>query len=111
MRMYRDIHLTIFIMIILTVVMLWPMEHPPLPQGNDKLVHLAAFAALSFPIAHTGRVSLLLVVTGASAFGGLIELIQPTFNRSSDLYDWISDILGVIVGIFLGSIYRWVRKH
>ena len=69
------------------------------------------FAALAFPLARTNRVSLLLVFIGASAFGGLIERIQPTFNRSADLNDWIADILGVMLGIALGLIYRRVRKH
>ena len=112
MRKYLDIPLTLIVTLILTVAMLWPMDQPPpTPKGIDKLVHLAAFAALAFPLARTNRVSLLLVLIGASAFGGLIELIQPTFNRSADLNDWIADILGVMLGIALGLIYRRVRKH
>ena len=112
MRKYLDIPLTAIVTLILTVALLWPMEQPlPAPQGSDKLAHLAAFAALAFPLARTSRVSLLLVFMGASAFGGLIELIQPTFNRSADLNDWIADILGVMLGIALGLIYRRVRKH
>ena len=112
MRKYLDIPLTLIVTLILTVAMLWPMDQPPpTPEGSDKLVHLAAFAALSFPLARTSRVSLLLVFMGAVAFGGLIELIQSTFNRSADLNDWIADILGVMLGIALGLIYRRVRKH
>ena len=112
MRKYLDIPLTLIVTLILTVALLWPIEQPlPAPQGSDKLVHLAAFAALAFPLARTSRVSLLLVFMGASAFGGLIELIQPTFNRSADLNDWIADILGVMLGIALGLIYRQVRRH
>ena len=112
MRKYLDIPLTLIVTLILTVAMLWPMDQPsPTPEGSDKLVHLAAFAALAFPLARTNRVSLLLIFMGASAFGGLIELIQPTFNRSADLNDWIADILGVMLGIALGLIYRRVRKH
>jgi VanZ family protein len=112
MRKYLDIPLTLIVTLILTVALLWPMEQPlPAPQWSDKLVHLAAFAALAFPLARTSRVSLLLVFMGASAFGGLIELIQPTFNRSADLNDWFADVLGVLLGIALGLIYRRVRKH
>ena len=112
MRKYLDIPLTLIVTLILTVAMLWPMDQPPpTPEGSDKLVHLAAFAALAFPLARTNRVSLLLIFMVASAFGGLIELIQPTFNRSADLNDWIADILGVVLGVALGLIYRRVRKH
>jgi VanZ family protein len=112
MRKHLDIPLTLIVTFILTVALLRPMDQPPpAPEGIDKLVHLAAFAALAFPLARTSRVSLLLVFIGASAFGGLIELIQPTFNRSADLNDWIADILGVMLGLALGLIYRRVREH
>lgn len=73
---------------VLTTVMLWPLEAPPpAPEGSDKLVHFIAFAALALPLARTGRLGLLPVFVGASAFGGAIELIQPTFNRSADVND------------------------
>ena len=112
MRKYLDIPLTLTVTLTLTVAMLWPMDRPPpAPEGSDKLIHLAAFAALAFPLARTSRVSLLLVFIGASAFGALIEFIQPTFNRSADINDWIADILGIMLGIALGLIYDRVRKH
>ena len=112
MRKYLDIPLTITVTTVLTVAMLWPLEAPPLaPEGSDKLVHLVAFAALAFPLARTGRFGLLPVFIGASAFGGAIELIQPSFNRSADVNDWVADIVGVILGIGLGLLYRRLRKH
>ena len=96
----------------LTVAMLWPLDQPPLaPEGSDKLVHLIAFAALAFPLARTGRIGLLPVFLGASAFGGAIELVQPSFNRSADVKDWVSDIVGIILGIACGLLYRRLRRH
>ena len=112
MRKYLDITLTIIVTLILTIAMLWPLEAPPpAPEGSDKLVHFIAFAALSFPLARTGRFGLLAVLIGASAFGGVIELIQPSFNRSADVNDWMADIIGVVLGIGLGLLYRRLRKH
>jgi VanZ family protein len=112
MRKYLDIPLTIIVTIVLTVAMLWPLEAPPpAPEGSDKLVHFIAFAALAFPLARTGRVGLLPVFIGASAFGGIIELIQPSFNRSADFYDWVADVVGVTLGIGLGLLYRRLRRH
>ena len=112
MRTYLDIPLTLIVTTVLTVAMLWPLEAPPpAPEGSDKLVHFVAFAALAFPLARTGRFGLLPVFVGASAFGGAIELIQPSFNRSADVNDWIADIVGVILGIGLGLLYRRLRKH
>ena len=111
MRTYLDIPITLIVTLILTVAMLWPLEAPTAPDGSDKVVHLIAFAALSFPLARTGRIGLTPVFVGASAFGGLIELIQPTFNRSADMSDWVADITGVVVGIICGLIYRRLRPH
>ena len=112
MRKYLDIPLTIIVTLTLTVAMLWPLEAPPAAQeGSDKLVHFIAFAALAFPLARTGRIGLLPVLIGASAFGGAIELIQPSFNRSADVNDWIADIVGVVLGIGCGLLYRRIRRR
>ena len=90
--------------------MLWPLDAPPrAPDGSDKVIHVLAFAALSFPLSRTGRLGFLPVFVGASAFGGFIELIQPSFNRSASINDWIADILGVTLGIIYGLIYRRLR--
>ena len=112
MRKYLDIPITLIVTLTLTIVMLWPLDAPPpAPDGSDKVVHLIAFGALSFPLARTGRIGLLPVFVGASAFGGLIELIQPNFNRSANMNDWIADILGVAFGIVSGLMYRRLRPH
>ena len=110
MRKHLDISLTIIVTAILIVAMLWPLKQPPpAPDGSDKLLHLVAFAILSFPLSRTGRFGLLPVFLGACIFGGMIELIQPSFNRSADLNDWIADMVGVAVGIICGLIYRRLR--
>ena len=112
MRKYLDIPLTLIVTAVLTVAMLWPINQPPpTPDGSDKVVHLIAFAALAFPLARTGRIGLIPVFIGASVFGGLIELIQPSFGRSADMQDWIADIVGVALGIVLALLYRRLRKH
>ena len=112
MRKYLDIPLTVVVTTVLTAAMLWPLEAaPPVPKGADKLVHFIAFVALAFPLARTRRLGLMPVFIGARAFGAIIELIQPTFNRSADLNDWAADTLGVLIGIGLGLAYRRVRRH
>ena len=112
MRKNFDILLTMIVTLALTVAMLWPLEAPPpAPEGSDKLVHFIAFAALAFPLARTGRFGLLPVFIGASAFGGVIELIQPSFNRSADINNWIADIIGVVLGISCGLLYRRIRRR
>ena len=112
MRKYLDIPLTAVVTTFLTVAMLWPLEAPPpAPEGSDKIVHFIAFVALAFPLARTDRFGVIPVLIGASAFGAIIELIQPSFNRSAELSDWAADTLGVLIGIGLGLAYRRVRPH
>ena len=112
MRKNLDIPLTVIVTVLLTIAMLWPIHQPPpAPDGTDKLVHLVAFAALAFPLARTGRFGLLSVLSGAIAFGGIIELLQPSFGRSSDMNDWLADIIGVMFGIALALVYRRARAH
>ena len=112
MRKYLDIPLTLIVLFALTVAMLWPLDQPPpAPAGSDKIVHFIAFAALAFPLARTGRFGLLPVFIGASAFGGAIELIQPNFNRSADVSDWIADVIGIFVGISCGLVYARLRRR
>ena len=112
MRKYLDIPLTLIVFFALTVAMLWPLDQPPpAPAGSDKIIHFIAFAALAFPLARTGRLGLAAVFIGASAFGGLIELIQPSFNRSADIGDWVADTIGVAIGIGCGLLYRRLRRH
>ena len=112
MRKYLDIPLTLIVTLTLTVAMLWPLEAPPpAREGSDKVVHFITFAVLAFPLARTGRFGLLPVLIGASAYGGAIELIQPSFNRSADINDWVADIIGVALGIGSGLLYRRMRRR
>ena len=74
-------------------------------------MHFVAFAALASPLARTGRFELLPVFIGASAFGGAIELIQPSFNRGADINDWVAEVVGFILGIACGLLYRRLRRH
>jgi VanZ family protein len=109
---YLDIPLTLIVTIVLTVAMLWPINQPPpAPNSIDKLVHLIAFAALAFPLARTGRFGFIPVFVGASTFGGIIEVLQPSFGRSADVHDWFADIAGVGLGICFALLYRKLCNH
>jgi VanZ family protein len=110
MRKYLDIPLTVICTCVLTAAMLWPLQGAPGPDGMDKIVHLVAFAALAFPLGRTRRIGLSLVFLSASAFGGLIELVQPHFGRSADLNDWVADCVGVLCGIALAQVYGRLRR-
>jgi|MDSW01.2.fsa_nt_gb VanZ family protein len=112
MRNYLDIPVTLIVTLILTVVLLWPLDQPPPgPEWVDKIAHFIAFAALALPLACTGRFSLLPIFILSISFGGVIELLQPNFSRDADVNDWIADIAGVLTGIFFGLVYRRHRMR
>ena len=107
MHKYLDIQITLLFAIVLSCAMLWPLTVPPsTPEGSDKLVHLLAFAVLVLPFAISGRFGLLSVFLCTSAFGGFIEIIQPSFNRSSEFNDWVADTIGALLGVACGFAYR-----
>lgn len=105
-----DIQFTFTLAVVLTIVFLFPVQKPfSAPNGTDKFFHFLAFLVLVFPFSLTGRFKLPIVFWGAIAFGGGIELIQPTFNRSGDINDWIADTLGVLFGVSCGILGRNLR--
>ena len=112
MRKQIDIYVTIIITLFLSIAMLWPIkEQIPGPEFSDKLIHILGFGALAFPLAQTKRFSILYLFLVASIFGGIIEIIQPSFGRSAEIGDWLADTIGVIMGIAAGLFYRWVWRE
>jgi hypothetical protein len=99
------IYLTIVLALIILIGMLAPIsEVTTAPAGTDKIIHIVAFAALVFPLALTKRIGLFRLFIFASLFGGVIEIIQPSFGRDIDFYDWVSDNLGILCGFGLGHL-------
>lgn len=83
-----------------------PQSSNPGSLLNDKAYHFIAFAALVFPAALLYARSLVWVIPAALMFGAGIELIQPYVGRSREGLDFIADIFGVGVGLFLGQAIR-----
>jgi hypothetical protein len=90
------------------------LPHPPEVPGhpNDKLQHIAAFAALSllgsFAYPRTALTKLLLWL---SLFGAFIEVVQaiPALHRDSDPLDWLADTAAVTVVLLLVRWWRGAR--
>ena len=94
------------------VFVLAVIPHPAVPgEPNDKVEHMAAFAALgllgSFAYPGLALVQLLLRL---SVFGGAIEIVQglPFVHRDSDVLDWVADTVAVAVVVLL---VRWWRSR
>ncbi len=107
---------TIVVTIVILYLTLYPDPVPsdmmPLFPYADKVVHLLMFlgmgGCLLFDLGRIDKIVvglklLICCVLIASLFGGLIELLQGmmAMGRSCDVYDWLADSVGAIVGVAL----------
>ena len=100
-------------LLILYWIALFAATHMPLPAGidltanRDKLLHVAAYAALAFlggvaamPFFQSSYLRLMLVA-GVMLLYGVIDEGGQMFvpGRVGDIWDWLADALGVFLGI------------
>lgn len=103
--------LTGIVAVLIAGLMLFPVTAPEIVgDRSDKLYHLVAFAALTFPSALLHRPLSRVVLIFAILFGGLIELIQPYVGRTASWEDLLADILGALLGWFLARAVRALRR-
>ncbi len=73
----------------------------------DKWVHIGLFAVLNFltcwAFAINSKQTIIIVLAIAALYGISVEFIQDQFvlNRSFDWGDWLADIAGSILGLFV----------
>lgn len=96
--------------IIIAVATLLPTPPGGVP-GSDKLYHVLAFAGLAFPLAFARPRWAVWVSVGATAFGGGIELIQPSVGRSAEWADLWADGLGAILGAVFAVALAWCLRR
>lgn len=95
--------LTFLLMGTISGLSLWPLTEFPEVPGTDKIHHLIAYAALTFPVAFAQPKGWHRLLPVFIIFGGIIELIQPWVNRYAD---WL-DLTANIGGVCLGSLCGW----
>ena len=83
--------ITLFILIAILTLSLWPVAQLPKVPGTDKSHH---FIASSFIV-----------------FSGLIELIQPYVNRYGEWLDMAANVAGLGFGIIIASIIGYFDKQ
>ena len=83
-----------------------PSDELPNPYGTDKILHFLVFSALVSPFSRSWRFKPLPIFNFASVFGGVIEILQPSFERNMEMSDWVADNLGIIFGVWLARLYR-----
>jgi VanZ family protein len=106
MLKYHDVYLTLALALAIMFGAFSPSDELPNPYGTDKILHFFVFSALVFPFSRSGRFKPLPIFIFASVFGGVIEILQPSFERNMEMSDWVADNLGIIFGIWLTRLYR-----
>lgn len=104
-------------------LLLVTLTHIPKPPGvfeghSDKTLHLLAYmtlgalgyvaAALQFP---NRRGLALWVVLVGTVFAAIDESTQPMFGRHADLFDFRSDMIGLILAVSIVAGARWVAQR
>lgn len=95
---------TLFILTLITILSLRPLQTLPPVPGTDKIHHFAAYATLMLPIALRKPKYWQLVALVFIACSGAIELIQPFVNRYCDLEDLLANIAGLACGLIIAEI-------
>jgi VanZ family protein len=98
------IALTLFTLVVITILSLWPLENLPSVPGSDKIQHFIAYAVLVFPTAlrkpnHWKKIGLFFII-----FSGIIELLQPYVNRYGEWQDMAANTTGVVCGILIAEL-------
>lgn len=103
--------LTLALALIIAVLTLSPL--PAGPQGvagGDKIGHILAFAAVAAPLAWRYPRHWVMVAVAASAYGGLIEIIQPLVGRKMEFADLLADTAGAFFGAWVVARVRSSRR-
>ncbi|MFT6907709.1 MAG: hypothetical protein ACJAS1_004393 [Oleiphilaceae bacterium] len=96
--------ITLFILIAITLLSL---SLPSLP-GSDKTHHFLAYGALMFPIALRKPKYWQFICLFFICWSGVIELLQPYFNRYGDWLDMAANTTGIICGLLIAQLISWI---
>ena len=95
---------TIFLLLVIAFLSLYPLPELPGVPGTDKTHHLVAYFLLALPSGLKKPNKWVLFISLFIIFGGVIEMIQPYVNRYGEWWDFFANTIGVISGFFVGVI-------
>jgi VanZ family protein len=99
--------------LVFTMAMALLPQPPVVLEVNDKLQHMAAFAALtllaavSFPKPRYRR-----IFVAMAALGAAIEVLQmiPSLRRDAQVSDWLADCAAIIAVLLFCAAMRWLLR-
>lgn len=97
-------------LVVVLAVALYPLAGES--SGNaDKVQHFAVFYVLTLlgAAAFPRRKALIWLILGLSAYGAVIEVLQPLppFGRDRDVLDWVADNAGITLALLPLLVARW----
>ena len=95
---------TLFTLVAITTLSLWPLEKLPSLPGTDKTHHFIAYAILMFPTALRKPDKWIMLGLLFIAYGGAIELLQPYVNRYGEWLDIAANTVGVACGLIVAEL-------
>ncbi len=102
------ISITLFILTVITVLSLYPLEEFPSVPGSDKTHHFIAYAMLMLPTAIREPDYLPAIGLFFIGWSGAIELIQPFVNRYGEFQDLAANITGLVCGLLAVKLIKWL---
>ena len=101
---------TLALALVIGYLTLAPISDAGVP-GSDKLHHALGFFALAVPLSYARPRLAIWIVFAATAYGGAIELIQPTVGRDQDVWDFLADGVGAVAGAAVGVGLHCLRRR
>lgn len=105
---------TLVLTLFVALLIAWGTLSPPGAPGpalplTDKQIHALAFALLVLPLGWVRPRAALWLGPLALAYGGAIELIQPSVGRSAEWGDLLADAIGIALGLLPGQLRARIR--
>ncbi len=105
---------TVLLLFALFVATHIPSESVPRVVASDKIAHCLAYMALAFSVLISWDLTIgqlrpqhfFMVWLVGTLYGAFDEVTQIAVGRHCDVRDWMSDILGLVIGMTLFRLMR-----
>lgn len=103
--------ITVFELIVITALSLWPIDQLPELTGTDKHHHLISYACLTIPVVFANRQHWEWFAVAFFCFSGTLELLQPYVSRYGEWQDLMANGVGIMAGIFIAKLLRNLMRE